>query len=112
MYSTAVWVGHPTSREYTGYGGPTAGPVWQNFMSSAQGGECPEFEVPDELPELSAGTGEHTTSSSDRFSEDEEGEYEESEEEEGEEGEAEAEEEGEEATEGASETGVGGLSPG
>ncbi len=53
MFSTAVWVGHPQSREYTGYGGPTAGPIWQSFMSAAQEGECPEFEVPEGLPELS-----------------------------------------------------------
>ena len=63
MFSTAVWVGHPQSREYTGYGGPTAGPIWQSFMSAAQEGECPEFEVPDSLPELSEGDTEHTSSS-------------------------------------------------
>ena len=63
MFSTAVWVGHPQSREYTGYGGPTAGPIWQSFMSSAQEGECPEFEVPDSLPELSQADTEHTSSS-------------------------------------------------
>jgi penicillin-binding protein 1A len=63
MYSTAVWVGHPQSREYTGYGGPTAGPIWQSFMSSAQEGECPEFEVPDSLPELSGLDSEHTSAS-------------------------------------------------
>jgi penicillin-binding protein 1A len=64
MFSTAVWVGHPQSREYTGYGGPTAGPIWRSYMESAQGGECPEFEVPDSLPELSGLESEHTTSSS------------------------------------------------
>ncbi len=63
MYSTAVWVGHPQSREYTGYGGPTAGPIWQSFMSSAQEGECPEFNVPDSLPELSQLDSEHTSAS-------------------------------------------------
>jgi penicillin-binding protein 1A len=61
LFSTAVWVGHPTSREYTGYGGPTAGPIWSSFMSSAHEGECPEFEVPDSLPELSGLDSEHTT---------------------------------------------------
>ena len=45
LYSTAVWVGHPQSRSYTGYGGPTAGPIWASFMSSATAGDCPEFEV-------------------------------------------------------------------
>jgi penicillin-binding protein 1A len=64
MFSTAVWVGHPQSREETGFGGPTAGPIWQSYMSAAQEGECPEFEVPEELPELSAFNGGHTTSSS------------------------------------------------
>jgi penicillin-binding protein 1A len=64
MFSTAVWVGHPQSREYTGFGGPTAGPIWQNFMSAAQGGECPEFEVPASLPELEGLDSEHTSSSS------------------------------------------------
>jgi penicillin-binding protein 1A len=64
MYSTAVWVGHPQSREATGFGGPTAGPIWQSFMSSAQEGECPEFGVPSSLPELSGLSSEHTSSSS------------------------------------------------
>jgi penicillin-binding protein 1A len=63
MFSTAVWVGHPQSREYTGYGGPTAGPIWQSFMSAAQEGECPEFEVPESLPELSGLDSEHTSAS-------------------------------------------------
>ena len=31
LYSTAVWVGHPQSREPTGYGGPTAGPIWRSL---------------------------------------------------------------------------------
>jgi penicillin-binding protein 1A len=64
LYSTAVWVGHPVSREATGFGGPTAGPIWQNYMSAAQGENCPEFAVPSSLPELSALNSEHTRSSS------------------------------------------------
>ncbi len=64
MYSTAVWVGHPQSREATGFGGPTAGPIWRSFMESAQEGECPEFETPSSLPELSGLHSEHTSSSS------------------------------------------------
>jgi penicillin-binding protein 1A len=63
MFSTAVWVGHPQSRETTGFGGPTAGPVWRAYMESAQGGECPEFEVPESLPELSTLNSEHTSAS-------------------------------------------------
>ena len=61
MFSTAVWVGHPQSREYTGYGGPTAGPIWQSFMSAAQEGECPEFEVPDEPARTLGLDSEHTS---------------------------------------------------
>jgi penicillin-binding protein 1A len=84
MYSTAVWVGHPQSREYTGYGGPTAGPIWQSYMSSAQEGECPEFEVPESLPELSELDSEHTSASgySSGYEEEESYEGEEEEEEE------------------------------
>jgi penicillin-binding protein 1A len=63
LYSTAVWVGHPQSRELTGFGGPTAGPIWASFMSSAVNGDCPEFEVPSSLPDLSGLKSEHTRSS-------------------------------------------------
>jgi penicillin-binding protein 1A len=63
LFSTAVWVGHPQTREYTGYGGQTAGPIWQSFMSAAHAGECPEFDVPESLPELSELDSEHTSSS-------------------------------------------------
>jgi penicillin-binding protein 1A len=52
-YSTAVWTGHPNSREYTGFGGPTSGPIWQHYMSEAQNGNCPTFQVPSVLPDLS-----------------------------------------------------------
>jgi penicillin-binding protein 1A len=64
LYSTAVWVGHPQSRELTGFGGPTAGPIWASFMSAATGGDCPEFEVPANMPDLSGLDSEHTRSSS------------------------------------------------
>ncbi len=98
MFATAVWVGHPATREYTGYGGPTAGPIWQNYMSAAQEGECPEFEVPTELPELDPYSSEHTRSSSEASSDEEE--FEESEDEEKqrkeEEGEEKEDEEGKE----------------
>src|ERR1700710_2875790 len=63
-YSTAVWVGHPRTHEYTGFGGPTAGPIWKDFMEKATAGKCPAFEEPSSLPELSALTGGHTASSS------------------------------------------------
>ncbi len=97
MYSTAVWVGHPQSREYTGYGGPTAGPIWQSFMAAAQEGECPEFEVPDSLPELSGLDSDHTSSSG--YSSDYEYEYEPSESED--EGKDEGDKGGDEGGEGA-----------
>ncbi len=64
LYSTAVWVGHPQSREATGFGGPTAGPIWRSFMESAVAGDCPEFPEPAGLPDLSGLDSEHTSSSS------------------------------------------------
>ena len=64
LYSTAVWVGHPQSREATGFGGPTAGPIWRSFMESAAAGNCPEFAEPSSLPELSGLDSEHTSGSS------------------------------------------------
>src|SRR5689334_9022002 len=64
MYSTAVWTGHPLSRASTGFGGPTSGPIWRSYMEAAQGGECPDFEVPTSLPSLSSFHGEHTASGS------------------------------------------------
>ena len=62
LYSTAVWVGHPQSREETGFGGPTAGPIWRSFMEAAAAGNCPEFAEPSSLPELSGLKSEHTSS--------------------------------------------------
>jgi len=62
MYSTAVWTGHPLSRAETGFGGPTSGPIWRSYMEAAQGGNCPDFEVPSSLPSLSAFHGKHTAS--------------------------------------------------
>jgi penicillin-binding protein 1A len=64
LYSTAVWTGHPLSRASTGFGGPTSGPIWRSFMEAAQGSNCPEFQVPSSLPELTSYHGEHTASSS------------------------------------------------
>jgi penicillin-binding protein 1A len=64
LYSTAVWTGHPLTREYTGFGGPTSGPIWRSFMDAAQGSNCPDWEVPSSLPDLTAYNGEHTASSS------------------------------------------------
>jgi len=64
LYATAVWVGHPQSREATGYGGPTAGPIWRSFMEAATAGNCAEFPVPANLPDLSGLHGGHTSSAS------------------------------------------------
>jgi penicillin-binding protein 1A len=64
LYATAVWTGHPLSRDYTGFGGPTSGPIWRSYMEAAHNGECPDFEVPSSLPSLSSYHGEHTASSS------------------------------------------------
>jgi len=63
LFSTAVWVGHPTTREYTGFGGPTAGPIWANYMSEAVEGDCPEFEA-GSAPELEGLDSDHTSSGS------------------------------------------------
>jgi penicillin-binding protein 1A len=125
-FSTAVWVGHPRSRLPTGFGGPTAGPIWRAYMEAATAGKCPAFETPSSLPELSALTGGHTAAGgyhSSRFGEEEEfgeeseeegEEGEEAEEEEGEEGAEEVEEEApvEEAPEEAAPPAGGGVSPG
>jgi penicillin-binding protein 1A len=101
-FSTAVWVGHPRTHEYTGFGGPTAGPIWKDYMEAATAGKCPAFEFPSSLPELSALTGGHTASGSEYSSHF--GEEEEFEENEFEEGGLEAEEtEEEEGEEGAEE---------
>ncbi len=68
LFSTAVWVGHPQSREPTGYGGPTAGPIWASFMTAAIGSNCPAFKVPGSLPELEGLKSEHTRSSTESSS--------------------------------------------
>src|SRR4051812_17914676 len=67
MYSTAVWTGHPLSRASTGFGGPTSGPIWRSYMEAAQGGDCPDFDVPSSLPSLSAYHGDHTASGSSSY---------------------------------------------
>ena len=61
-YSTAVWTGHPLSRDYTGFGGPTSGPIWRQFMDAAMGGSCPTFPVPSQMPSLSPYYGDYTAS--------------------------------------------------
>jgi membrane carboxypeptidase/penicillin-binding protein len=63
LYSTAVWTGHPLSRSFTGFGGPTSGPIWRSYMEAAQGHHCPNFAVPAALPALSALNSGRTSSS-------------------------------------------------
>jgi penicillin-binding protein 1A len=96
LYSTAVWVGHPESREETGYGGPAAGPIWRSFMESAVNGDCPEFPVPESLPDLSGLDSGHTSGSSSSSGSQYEGEYEYEEEPEAEDGKGGGEEAGKE----------------
>jgi penicillin-binding protein 1A len=66
-YSTAVWTGHPLSRDYTGFGGPTSGPIWRAYMQAATGGTCETFPVPSSLPTLSAYHGPHTASAPSKY---------------------------------------------
>jgi penicillin-binding protein 1A len=75
LFSTAVWVGHPQSREETGFGGPTAGPIWRSFMEQAVNGDCPEFGTPSSLPELSGLDAGHTSGSSSSSNGEYQGEY-------------------------------------
>ncbi|MBV8733185.1 MAG: penicillin-binding protein, partial [Solirubrobacterales bacterium] len=45
--STAVWVGYPNNNNITvGFGGPTAGPIWRDFMQTASNGYCGSFSPP------------------------------------------------------------------
>ena len=83
LFSTAVWTGHPQSREETGFGGPTSGPIWRYFMEQAVNGDCPEFGQPSTLPELSGLNSGHTSGSSFSESENEYEEFEPEEEEKG-----------------------------
>jgi penicillin-binding protein 1A len=62
--STAVWVGHPESRATTGFGGPTAGPIWRSYMSAAKGSYCGDFPQPQNPMQFSSSwSGSHTVSS-------------------------------------------------
>jgi penicillin-binding protein 1A len=62
--STAVWVGHPLSRALTGYGGPTAGPIWRAYMEQAHGSFCGDFPQPSTpFQPSSSWSGAHTISS-------------------------------------------------
>ncbi len=62
--STAVWVGHPDSRASTGFGGPTAGPIWRSYMEAAHGSYCGDFPSPQNPVQYSSSwSGSHTVSS-------------------------------------------------
>jgi penicillin-binding protein 1A len=51
-FSTAVWVGYPqgnitmASEPGGGFGGPTAGPIWRQFMLAASHGYCGDWAPP------------------------------------------------------------------
>jgi penicillin-binding protein 1A len=62
--ATAVWVGHPTSRASTGFGGPTAGPIWHAYMEAAHGSYCDDFPPPQNPVQFSSWSGSHTVSPS------------------------------------------------
>ncbi len=62
--STAVWVGHPESRAETGYGGPTAGPIWRSYMEAAHGSFCEDFpQAQSPFQPSSSWSGSHAVSS-------------------------------------------------
>jgi penicillin-binding protein 1A len=62
--SAAVWVGHPNSRDYTGFGGPTAGPIWRAYMEAAHGSFCGDFPPPSSPIQYSSSwSGAHAVSS-------------------------------------------------
>jgi penicillin-binding protein 1A len=62
--AAAVWVGHPTSRATTGFGGPTAGPIWRAYMESAHGSFCGDFPQPQTPMQFSSSwSGAHAVSS-------------------------------------------------
>ncbi len=52
-FSTAVWVGYPNGNYSMasfpyggGFGGPTAGPIWRDFMIKARHGYCGDWPAP------------------------------------------------------------------
>ena len=62
--STAVWTGYPAERTSMGasaFGGTYSAPTWNAFMSVADPA-CEPFDVPTDLPSLSAFNGEHAVS--------------------------------------------------
>ncbi len=61
-YATAVWTGHPLSRAETGFGGPTSGPIWRQYMDAATAGSCQPFQQPTSMPSLSPYYGQYTSS--------------------------------------------------
>ena len=51
LFATAVWVGHPESRDPTGFGGPTAGPIWQVVHVGGPRRQLPGLPGPDRHPD-------------------------------------------------------------
>ncbi len=61
--STAVWVGYPNNNNAdVGFGGPTAGPIWHDFMQAASNGYCGNFTPPAVPWSGVAFTGPHSAS--------------------------------------------------
>lgn len=65
--STAVWVGYPqgnismASLSTSGFGGPTAGPIWHDFMAKASGGYCGDWPAPTTPWSGTAFVGSHSS---------------------------------------------------
>jgi penicillin-binding protein 1A len=62
--STAVWTGYPNvnlSLGSSAFGGTYSAPTWNEFMSKADP-DCEPFDVPTEMPDLTAYYGGHATS--------------------------------------------------
>ncbi|MDQ6816945.1 MAG: penicillin-binding protein, partial [Actinomycetota bacterium] len=65
--STAVWVGYPQGNismaglPGSGFGGPTAGPIWHDFMAKASGGYCGDWSPPSNPWSGTAFVGAHSS---------------------------------------------------
>jgi penicillin-binding protein 1A len=62
-FSTAVWVGYADARTSMGssaFGGTYAAPIWHDYMTAAQGSDCPDFPEPQNPMEFSAWSGSHS----------------------------------------------------
>jgi len=61
--STAVWVGNPDARvPLPGYSFDLAGPIWDEYMTTAAAEPCDDFPEPKDPVSLSAGVGKYSVS--------------------------------------------------